>query len=316
MPLRHPRTLALAVVLAMAASGGAWTIHSRAADGAERRCAADGLIAHWSHGTLAFQARSLRSGAVLAERRADVGAETGSTMKVLTATAAIVALGPDQRFSTRVVQGARPDTVVLVGGGDPTLSRLPSGQQGVYPDAPHLDDLARQVQSARAAVPALADVPVRRVEVDTDRFGGPAWNPTWGVEDRTTGSVSNITALMVDGDRDDPTDAYSRRGTAAVARAASAFAALFGPGVTSDVASVSPPADARQLGVVRSAPVSALVGRCSPTPTTPWPRCSPDRWPSPRGAAPRSVRSRRARRPHSGASGSRRRACTWSTGPG
>lgn len=36
---------------------------------------------------------------------------------------------PDDRFATRVVRGAEPGSVVLVGGGDVTLSRTPSGNE-------------------------------------------------------------------------------------------------------------------------------------------------------------------------------------------
>jgi D-alanyl-D-alanine carboxypeptidase/D-alanyl-D-alanine-endopeptidase (penicillin-binding protein 4) len=70
--------------------------------------------------------------------------------------------------------------------------------------------------------------------------------------------VSNITAVMVDGDRDDPTVAYSRRSDAAVQRAATAFAAELGADVVVGD-SITAPADAKELGSVRSAPVRDLV---------------------------------------------------------
>lgn len=253
---RYPHTIVLALVLALLAGGIAVAtaaIGSTRDTAADERCTADRLAAGWRSGQLFLDARSVRTGKPVLTVRGDTPTQTGSTMKLITASAALSALGPDHRFTTRVVRGSTPGSVVLVGGGDPTLSRLPSGQEGVYPAAPHLDDLARQV---RAAHPG----PITVLQVDTGLFGGPAWHPTWTTSARTSGSVSNITALMVDGDRDDPADAYSLRGTAAVARAASAFAALLGPDVRTDTTSVAVGSGATTLGSVRSATVSKLVG--------------------------------------------------------
>src|SRR5207344_1040996 len=67
------------------------------------------------------------------------GASTGrppaSTVKILTATAAVQRLGSDTRLATRVVEvpvsaegdpGGVPE-IVLVGGGDPSLRSTPGG---------------------------------------------------------------------------------------------------------------------------------------------------------------------------------------------
>jgi D-alanyl-D-alanine carboxypeptidase/D-alanyl-D-alanine-endopeptidase (penicillin-binding protein 4) len=222
-------------------------------------CAAPDLIGGWSVGTLHFEARDVASDRVLLSTRAADPAPTGSTMKVLTMAAAVAALGPDTTIPTRVVEGSTPDTVILIGGGDPTLSRLPTGRSSVYPGAAHLDALAHQVLANRAQDPALAGIPIRHLEVDSSLFGGPAQLPSWSASARTSGSVSNITALQVDGDRDDPTKAYSLRGTGAVDRAASAFAPLLGGDVVPDPALVTAPAGAHSLGVVHSASIATLA---------------------------------------------------------
>lgn len=221
-------------------------------------CNGDAAIEGWSDGTLHLDVRDVSSGDRLREVRGDEPAPTGSTMKVVTGAVAVTSLGADTTLETRVVAGDDPGTVVIIGGGDPTLSRLPTGQDSVYPGAPHLDDLARQVLESREADPELRDVPIRRVDVDASLFGGPAWYGGWSESARTSGSVSNITALMVDGDRDDPTNAYSRRGEAAVDRAAQAFAELLGTDVAVGPL-VDAPSDAAELGSVRSAPVRDLV---------------------------------------------------------
>src|SRR5690606_4666937 len=53
----------------------------------------------------------------------DTGITPASTTKVVTSVAALASLGPDTRLATRVVQGATPGTIVLVGAGAPLLSR-------------------------------------------------------------------------------------------------------------------------------------------------------------------------------------------------
>ncbi|WP_198157966.1 D-alanyl-D-alanine carboxypeptidase, partial [Mycobacterium celatum] len=45
-----------------------------------------------------------------------------STNKTLTAAAALLALDREARVTTKVVAADQPGTVILVGGGDPTLS--------------------------------------------------------------------------------------------------------------------------------------------------------------------------------------------------
>ena len=61
-----------------------------------------------------------------------------STAKIPTAVAALSVLGPDRSLVTRITAGARPDTVVLVGGGDPTLR----GTVGTFRAGSSLQQLA------------------------------------------------------------------------------------------------------------------------------------------------------------------------------
>src|SRR4051794_32367814 len=72
-----------------------------------------------------------------------------STAKLLTAVAALTTLDPAATLPTTVVQGADPGEVVLVGGGDVTLSR--SKPSRTYPGAPTMADLATQVVAALPA---------------------------------------------------------------------------------------------------------------------------------------------------------------------
>ncbi len=203
-----------------------------------------------------FQGRvvNARTGEVLFDRRGEKASRAASVMKVLTTAAALEVLGPDHRLTTRVVEGRRPGEIVLVGGGDVTLSRTPEGTRTAYAGAPHLATLARKAKAAWART--HPGTRVTRIVLDSSYFGGPAWQPTWKTKERTEGWMPMMTALMVDGDRDAPGSNGSRRSTDPVGRAGAAFASSFG-GVPTTRGTA--PAGARTLAVVRSQPVRTLV---------------------------------------------------------
>ncbi|MBA3908180.1 MAG: D-alanyl-D-alanine carboxypeptidase, partial [Pseudonocardiales bacterium] len=71
----------------------------------------------------------------------------GSTAKLLTTSAALLTLNATTSLVTRVVAGTEPGSIVLVGGGDPTLTALPPDKVGVYPEPARLTDLAAQVKA-------------------------------------------------------------------------------------------------------------------------------------------------------------------------
>lgn len=192
------------------------------------------------------------TGEVLFSREGDVANRTGSVLKVLTASAAIAVLGPDYRLSTTVVDGATPGTVVLVGGGDPTLS---AGGASVYVGAPKLSDLAAQTKAAYAKL--HPGVPITKLVLDAN-YWNPAdkWDPIWKRTEQTIGYHSEVTALMVDGDRADPSRATSPRSTDPVGRAGAAFAAALG-GVSDVSLGTAPSATA--IATVQSQPLSTLI---------------------------------------------------------
>src|SRR6478735_9394748 len=72
-------------------------------------------------GTFTGIVQDAATGQVLFERGADEARVPASNMKLLTAGAALRVLGPDRRFSTRVLAGPTPGSVVLTGGGDVLL---------------------------------------------------------------------------------------------------------------------------------------------------------------------------------------------------
>ncbi|CCG01528.1 D-alanyl-D-alanine carboxypeptidase/D-alanyl-D-alanine-endopeptidase [Blastococcus saxobsidens] len=195
------------------------------------------------------QVVDVATGQVLFEQDAAAPLTPASTVKLLTAAAALTTLDPATRLETRVVGGAVPGEVVLVGGGDPTLSRTDPSQ--TYPDAPTMADLATQVV---AALPA--GTPVSRVVVDSSLFSGPLTASGWGPGDAPSSYAAPITATAVDGARVGP-GAVARSGQPGLDAGAALADALGAPGAT--VVLGQAPPGAETLGTVQSAPVSRLV---------------------------------------------------------
>jgi D-alanyl-D-alanine carboxypeptidase/D-alanyl-D-alanine-endopeptidase (penicillin-binding protein 4) len=174
----------------------------------------------------------------------------GSTAKLVTAAAALLAIDQDKRLETRVVAGAEPGTVVLVGGGDPTLTALAADHESVYPGAAHLDDLVAQVKAASPST--------RKVLVDVGRYVGDALGPGWSAVDIQAGFIAPIVPVMLDGGRGVPTGQNaSRTGTPALT-AATELAKRLGADPAATAVGAAPPG-AAVLGTVRSQPVRDLV---------------------------------------------------------
>jgi len=212
--------------------------------------ALDDLAAVSALGTLSGTVVDPATGAVLWERFADRAVVPGSTAKILSAAAALLTLGPTERLATRAFPGADPGTVVLVGGGDPTLTSLPAGSEGAYPEPSRLDELAEKVKAA--------GTPVERVLVDASRYSGATLARGWQPADVPAGFVAPIQALMVDGGRVDPSLQNGPRAPDPALAAGRAFAELLDV-APDDVATGAAPDDAESIGSVFSAPVAELV---------------------------------------------------------
>jgi D-alanyl-D-alanine carboxypeptidase/D-alanyl-D-alanine-endopeptidase (penicillin-binding protein 4) len=189
------------------------------------------------------------SGYVLLDQGAADPAMPASTAKLLTAVAVLTTLDPATTLPTTVVAGSTPGEVVLVGGGDPTLSRTAPSQ--TYAGAPTVADLATQVV---AALPA--GEPVSRVVVDSSLFSGPLTASGWQPSDTPSSYAAPVTATAVDGARLSP-GSTARSGQPGLDAGAALADALGAPGAT--VVLGQAPADAETLGTVQSAPVGRLV---------------------------------------------------------
>ncbi|HEU5418699.1 MAG TPA: D-alanyl-D-alanine carboxypeptidase/D-alanyl-D-alanine-endopeptidase [Streptosporangiaceae bacterium] len=209
---------------------------------------------------------SLHSGRVLYSRDASGAFAPASTTKVATAVAALEVLGPAARFRTRVVAGRSPGSIVLVGGGDPTLAA------GRPPAADYPRDATLAALAARTAR-ALRHAGRHRVTLgyDTSLYTGPGMAPGWTMSYVTTGNVTPVSPLEVDQgrltpggapqDADDPQNGRPRTMTPApqAAAAFAAFLAADGIRVTGAPAAATAPARARSLAVVASPPLAQMA---------------------------------------------------------
>ncbi|KOT41942.1 D-alanyl-D-alanine carboxypeptidase [Streptomyces caelestis] len=173
-----------------------------------------------------------------------------STTKIATAVAALSAMGADHRLTTRAVYEPDTEEVVLVGGGDPTLTARKEAR-----GLASLRDLAERTAAA------LAERGVREVTLsyDTTLYKGATLHPI-GVNP----NIAAVTPLMVDEARtDDSTSGPAPRAADPAADAARTFGGL----LEERGVKATPPgpskatARASTLATVSSPPLAALVER-------------------------------------------------------
>jgi D-alanyl-D-alanine carboxypeptidase/D-alanyl-D-alanine-endopeptidase (penicillin-binding protein 4) len=193
-------------------------------------------------------------------------ATPASTAKLATAAAALATLGAGARFTTRVVRGATADSIILVGGGDPTLAANPFPAQ----DYPRPATLASLAAATARALKAQGRRTVS-LSYDTSLYTGPLLAPGWSASYVSTGDATSIVPLEVDQGRltaaglpEDSDDPYNLRTRAAdpAGLAAESFAVLLGADgirVTGSPAAQTAPAHAAVLASVTSPPLSAMV---------------------------------------------------------
>jgi D-alanyl-D-alanine carboxypeptidase/D-alanyl-D-alanine-endopeptidase (penicillin-binding protein 4) len=191
-----------------------------------------------------------------------------STTKLATSLAALAVLGDDARFTTRVVRGAAPGSIILVGGGDPTLAVNPF-PAGDYPRPATLAGLAAATAKALRAQGRRAVV----LGYDTSLYTGPALAPGWPADYVSGGDVTPIVSLEVDQgrltaagrpeDSDDPYNLQPRSSDPALMAADSFAALLTADGIT--VAAAPQPRtaarNAAKIASVTSPPLSEIVAQ-------------------------------------------------------
>lgn len=194
-------------------------------------------------------------GPALFARAAGALLPPASTAKLATAVAALSSLPPNARLTTRVVQ--RGTTVVLVGGGDPTLASPAAAR--LNPRLASLDRLAATTAGKLRA----AGIGTVSLVYDASEYVGPRTGPGWKPDYVSGGDVAPVTALMVDGGRVRP-DRRARQPDPATAAAAMFGSRLAVHGVRVRGVPHSVPGSAGsgpELATVTSLPTGELVDR-------------------------------------------------------
>ena len=194
------------------------------------------------------------TGQVLAAATPDVARVPASIQKLLTAAAALNAVGYDHVLTTTVTQSA-PGQITLVGGGDMMLAAGAGDPDAVNGHA-GLDDLAAQV--AKELV--LTGRTTVSLTLDDTLFTGSATGG-WAEDIPGLGYAAPVAAVAVDTGRLSAGEYAPRQSDPAMAAADAFVTALAAHGVSVDGsptrASAAP--DARVLASVDSAPLGEIV---------------------------------------------------------
>lgn len=215
-------------------------------------------------GTFTGMVQDALTGQVLFDRGGSENRIPASNMKLLTAVAALRVLGPDERFSTRVVAGPTPSQVVLAGGGDVLLGTGKSAPEQVMGHA----GLATLAEATVAALQENGATGELTVLVDDSLFSGPSLNSAWASGDVEAGEVAPLYPLALNSARFDPAVITGPRPQDSAITAGEAFAeqlkaagAAVGLTVAAGVGRSSAPAgsDPTVLAEVQSATVGEQV---------------------------------------------------------
>jgi len=133
----------------------------------------------------------VETGTVLGEHQPDEARVPASTVKLLTAIAALEQVGPEATLDTRVLS-ASADRIVLVGGGDMMLAEGAGDPEAVKGRA-GLGDLARTTASQLR----LAGRTEVRLDFDDSLFSGPRLHPSWEDSYFNNGYVAPIAPMAV-----------------------------------------------------------------------------------------------------------------------
>lgn len=184
------------------------------------------------------------SGRELYESGADNALIPASNMKLLTTVAALSVLAPETTFETKTVLAK--ELVILVGGGDPSLTAEP----GPSPSTREL---------AEATAEALSQKGVTSVSVgyDDSLFVGPSWHPSWPTDDLQF--VGPVTALSLDAGYLSSTRTFSTTPSEDAVRVFAAQLADYGVTVVSNVGFSAIPDGAEELAVVESGSLLGLA---------------------------------------------------------
>ncbi|HEX2247124.1 MAG TPA: D-alanyl-D-alanine carboxypeptidase/D-alanyl-D-alanine-endopeptidase [Arthrobacter sp.] len=223
--------------------------------------ALDKALKYDGAGDFAALVTDAQSGDVLYERNGSEPRIPASNMKLLTGAAALLTLGAEARFSTEVVQGNVPGTLVLRGGGDALLGAGESERDKVLGHA----GLATLAQAAAERLATVKFTGELRVLLDDTAYAGPTLSAAWDPADIQAGEIAPIYPLALSGGRENADGSGELVDDAALTAARAFRAALEkemsqrGVKVASDVVRGAAPQDGVVLASVESATVAEHV---------------------------------------------------------
>ena len=252
---RRPRRTLIALAVACAAAG-----ITSVAQAASNPVAATIERFGKAHPTLSARVDRLgASGPVtVASWRPDTALAPASTMKIVTAASALMTVGPDFRFTTRLEAG--PDAIsvdgtvsgpaYLIGAGDPMLSTRSYSRSSLDGLGTPIEDLARNVRESGTRR-ITGGVVVDETLFDRQRMG-PLWKSSYRYEcPPLSGIATNQNRATNGGNVSSPAIAAGQRLVAAL-RAA-------GVGVTGPIRAGRDVPGGEVLGQVRSQPLGRMV---------------------------------------------------------
>lgn len=187
-----------------------------------------------------------------------------STLKLLTAAAAVDLLGPDGRFTTTAVGTGDPAgvrAITLVGGGDPVL-RTPAGIAALATDPERRGGASTDlgVLADRIVAAGVRSLP-GGITVDDSRFDTERYNPTWPDTYRRGATIGPVGALAVDEGYVDPATRAAVVDDPALAAGTALRGLLEARGVrVGPVTRGRAPEGATTVAEVRSPPVADVAG--------------------------------------------------------
>jgi D-alanyl-D-alanine carboxypeptidase/D-alanyl-D-alanine-endopeptidase (penicillin-binding protein 4) len=201
-------------------------------------------------GTLGLTVRDAATGDHLLDVRADDPLLPASSLKLLSAAAVDATFPAGATLTTKVVQGAAPDRVVLVAGGD-TLLNPGAGDAKAVAGRAGLGDLVTATANALRS----KGIGSATVSMDLSYASGPLLAPTWSPAFRPSGITGAVAAIGLSSQRAVP----GRPGPAdpAASVGAAFVAGLKTAGIRASLGEqTKAPEGAATLASVTSAPVA------------------------------------------------------------
>ena len=190
------------------------------------------------------------TGQILWERRPRDAKVPASTTKLLTALAALSSLPADARVDTVLARGERPDTLVVIPGGDVTMSGGPESGP-LFPGAASIAEAAGIVRTS--------DLRPDRIVIAPGPYTGPELGPGWSPVEISAGNIAPVQPWMLDSGRLDPADEFSPRSTEPALAAGKALARELGVDPEQVTTSATTLDTTGELGRVSSAELTERV---------------------------------------------------------